>query len=56
MEIRNLKLLWGAAMRGRYKADGNTEQRIEIRNEELSNAITTVQKDSLLIEIKKENK
>lgn len=40
----------GAAMRGRYNSDGKTEQRIEVRNDELSNAITTVQKDSLIIE------
>lgn len=40
----------GAAMRGRYNSDGKTEQKIEIRDDELSNAITTVQKDSLVIE------
>lgn len=40
----------GAAMRGRYNESGKTEQKIELRNDELSNAITTVQKDSLVIE------
>ena len=40
----------GAAMRGRYNSDGKTEQKIEARDDELSNAITTVQKDSLVIE------
>ncbi len=40
----------GAAMRGRYNSDGKTEQKIEIRDDELSNAITTVQKDSLVVE------
>lgn len=40
----------GAAMRGRYNSDGKIEQKIETRNDELSNAITTVQKDSLVIE------
>lgn len=40
----------GAAMRGRYNSDGKTEQKIEVRDDELSNAITTVQKDSLVIE------
>lgn len=44
----------GAAMRGRYNSDGKTdgkiEQHIEIRNDELSNTITTVQKDSLVVE------
>ena len=43
----------GSAMRGRYNSDGKTEQKIEIRNDELSsNAITTVQKDSLLLKNK----
>lgn len=39
----------GATMRGRYDSEGKTEQQIEIRNDELSNAITTVQKDSLVV-------
>lgn len=42
----------GAAMRGRYNSDGKTEQQIEVRDDELSNAITTVQKDSLVVEKK----
>lgn len=37
-------------MRGRYNSDGKTKQKIEIRDDELLNAITTVQKDSLVIE------
>ena len=41
-----------AAMRGRYNSDGKTEQQIEVRDDELSNAITTVQKDSLVVENK----
>lgn len=40
----------GAAMRGRYNSDGKTEQQIEVRDDELSNTITTVQKDSLVVE------
>ena len=39
----------GAAMRGRYNSEGKTEQQIEVRNDELSNAITTIQKDSLVV-------
>lgn len=39
----------GAAMRGRYNSDGKTEQQIEVRNDGVSNAITTVQKDSLVV-------
>lgn len=40
----------GAAMRGRYNSEGKTEQQIEVRDDELSNAITTVNKDSLVVE------
>lgn len=40
----------GAAMCGRYNSDGKTEQKIEVRDDELSNAITTVQKDSFAVE------
>ena len=40
----------GAAMRGRYNSDGKIEQQIEVREDELSNSITTVQKDSLVVE------
>ena len=39
-------------MRGRYNLGGKTEQQIEVRDDELSNAITTVQKDSLIVENK----
>ena len=42
----------GAAMRGRYNSESKTEQQIEVRDDELSNAITTVQKDSLIVEKK----
>lgn len=34
----------GATMRVRYNLDGKVEQQIELRNDELSNAITMVQK------------
>lgn len=46
------KIIVGAAMRGRYNSNGKTEQQIEVRDDELSNAITTVQKDSLIVENK----
>ncbi len=42
----------GAAIRGRYNSDGKIEQQIEVRDDEFSNAITTVQKDSLVVENK----
>lgn len=44
------KIIVGAAMRGRYNSDGKTEQQIEVRDDELANTITTVQKDSLVVE------
>lgn len=40
------------AMRGRYNNDNTTSQQIETRADEISNALTTVQKDSLIIEAK----
>ncbi len=36
------------AIRGRYKDNGDTQQQIEISNREDANAITTVQKDSMV--------
>ena len=45
----------GAVMRGRYNSEGKNEQQIEVRNDELSNAITTVQKDSLVVEKRRWN-
>lgn len=39
----------GAAMRGRY-VEGGTEQHLEVRKDGLSNALTTVQKDTLIIQ------
>lgn len=47
--VVNDNVVVGAAMRGRYNSDGKTEQHLEIRNDEISNAITTVQKDSLVV-------
>ena len=41
--------VYGAAMRGRYNEDGKIEQQIELNGTEISNAITTVQKDSLVV-------
>ena len=46
----------GAAMRGRYNAEGKVEQQIELRSDEISNAITTVQKDSLICEFTENKK
>lgn len=38
------------AMRGRYNADGQIEQNVEVSDREYANALTTVQKDSLVAE------
>jgi DNA (cytosine-5)-methyltransferase 3A len=38
----------GAAQRGRYVDDKNTEQHIEVRKDSKSNCLTTVQKDTLV--------
>ena len=45
----------GVAMRGRYNSEEKTKQQIEVRDDELSNAITTAQKDSLVVEKKSWN-
>ena len=45
--IRDYK---GCALRGRYIGTNETKQQIEIRKDNISNTITTVQKDSLVIE------
>lgn len=38
-------------MRGRYNSEGKTEQQIEVRDDQLCNALTTVTKDSLVVKI-----
>lgn len=38
------------AMRGRYNADGQIEQNVEVSDREYANALTTVQKDSMVAE------
>lgn len=39
----------GGALRGRYNPNGTTEQRLEVRADDKSNALTTVTKDSLVV-------
>jgi DNA-cytosine methyltransferase len=46
---REPKVLCGA-LRGRYKANGKTEQQLELRKDSKTNSLTTVQKDNLVIE------
>ena len=47
--------VYGAASRGRYNEDGNVEQHLEINSPDYSNCLTSVQKDSLIVEVEKEN-
>lgn len=49
------KIIVGAAMCGKYNSGSKTEQQIEGRNDELSNAIINVQKDSIVIKKKQQN-
>lgn len=44
--------VYGAAMRGRYNPDDSISQNLEMNGEEVSNTITTVGKDSLVVVIK----
>lgn len=44
-----LKVAYGVAMRGRYNPDGSISQNLELNGEEISNTITTVGKDSLVV-------
>jgi site-specific DNA-cytosine methylase len=39
----------GGAIRGRYNEQGKTEQRLEVRDDDKTNAITTVSKDSVVV-------
>lgn len=50
-----MKRYFGCAQRGRYQEDDTIQQKIEVSEDELSNAITTVQKDSLVVEKRQQN-
>jgi|TARA_R110002050_G_C8878045_1_gene508619 DNA (cytosine-5)-methyltransferase 3A len=39
----------GGAIRGRYNEEGKTDQHLEVRKDAKSNAVTTVQKDSIAV-------
>lgn len=39
----------GGAIRGRYNNDGSTSQKLECNNQEKTNALTTVQKDNVVV-------
>lgn len=38
------------AIRGRYNSEGKIEQQLELRNDEVTNTLTTVEKDNVLLE------
>lgn len=46
----NMGVVTSAAMRGRYDTDGKVKQNVELSDEEIAHAITTVQKDSMINE------
>ena len=48
--VTKIDKITAAAMRGRYDGNGNVEQRVEVSDREISNALTTVQKDSMIAE------
>lgn len=50
----NGNIVYSAALRGRYKEDGSTEQHLEINSPNYSNCLTTVQKDTLVVELNKD--
>lgn len=45
-----MKKYYSAAMRGRYDSNGKTRQHLETRWDEIANAITTINTDSMVIE------
>ena len=42
-------MIFGGAIRGRYNEDGSISQRLEVRRDGKSNALTTVQKDNVVV-------
>jgi hypothetical protein len=52
---RDTTLKYSIAMRGRYRG-GRVEQQLELNHTDCVNAITTVSKDSMILEIRDGNK
>ena len=46
---REPKIVVGGAFRGRYQEDGSIKQELEIRSDEKTNTVTTVQKDNVIV-------
>ena len=49
---REPKVALGGAIRGRYENDGSIKQQLEIRKDEKTNTLTTVQKDNVVVDQK----
>lgn len=47
---REPKVALGGAIRGRYKDNGSIKQQLEIRKDEKTNTLTTVQKDNVVVD------
>ena len=47
----NLLEITSCAMRGRYDENGKTNQNLELNSKDYSNCITSVEKDSLILEV-----
>ena len=47
--MHQMAIVSGGAIRGRYNSDGTTQQHLECNNQEKTNALTTVQKDNVVI-------
>ncbi|WP_297994096.1 DNA (cytosine-5-)-methyltransferase [uncultured Clostridium sp.] len=48
------RVIENGAIRGRYNEEGKVEQKLELRNDGIINTLTTVEKDNVLLENKKE--
>lgn len=44
------RIIENGAIRGRYNEDGVIEQRLELRNDGVTNTLTTVEKDNIIVE------
>jgi site-specific DNA-cytosine methylase len=48
-EKHRRQLVFGGAWRGRYNPDGSTSQQLELRYDNKTNSLTTVQKDNVAV-------
>lgn len=50
LDINKSELILNGAIRGRYNSEGKVEQQLELRNDEITNTLTSVEKDNVLLE------